>query len=262
MTKTSTLKQRLTDQIASLPGHNGLYFKNLVTGETIEYKAWESFGPASVIKLPILMHIARLASLQPELMEEKIRCRHEDKLGGCGALRAFTDEPDVSIATLCELMITISDNSATNLLIRRFGMDALNEAFRQMGLSVTRLNRYLFDSEAAARGIENEMSCGEIGGLLEQVYRRTFVDEPTSLYVEELLLKQQINHKIPSYLGEATPVAHKTGEDSGISNDVALVYAPQPFVLCVASNRTSVPDAEAFTRKAALELFLSCGGAL
>lgn len=254
------MKQRIVEQIASLPGHNGMYFKNMVTGETIEYRSRESYGPASVIKLPILMHICRLAGGHPEIMEEKIRCRHEDKLGGCGALRAFTGEPEVSVATLCELMVTISDNSATNLLIRRFGMDALNEAFREMGLSVTRLNRLLFDSEAAARGIENEFSPAEMGLLLEQVYRREFADGPVSAQIEGVLMRQQINHKIPGIIGEAVPIAHKTGEDTGIANDVALVYAPEPFVLCFAGNETFVPDFETFIRKTSYELFLSCGG--
>ena len=254
------MKERILEQIASMPGHNGMYFKNLSTGETIEYRSKESFGPASVIKLPILMHICQLARQCQVRMEEKIRCRHADKLGGCGALRAFSDEPEVSIATLCELMITISDNSATNLLIRRFGLDVLNEAFRQMGLSVTRLNRFLFDSEAASRGIENEFSPAEMGGLLEQIYQRKFVDETTSIYIEDMLMKQQINHKIPGIIGDAAPIAHKTGEDGGITNDVALVYAREPFVLCFAGNETDVPDFEDFIRRTAYELFLSCGG--
>ena len=254
------MKERILEQIASMPGHNGMYFKNLSTGETIEYRSKESFGPASVIKLPILMHICQLARQCQVRMEEKIRCRHADKLGGCGALRAFSDEPEVSIATLCELMITISDNSATNLLIRRFGLDVLNEAFRQMGLSVTRLNRFLFDSEAASRGIENEFSPAEMGGLLEQIYQRKFVDETTSIYIEDMLMKQQINHKIPGIIGNAALIAHKTGEDEGITNDVALVYAREPFVLCFAGNETNVPDFEGFIRKTAYELFLSCGG--
>lgn len=254
------MKQHITEQLASLPGHNGMYFKNLITGETIAYQAEESFRPASVIKLPIFMHICRLAQECRALMDEKIRCRHSDKLGGCGALRAFTDEPEVSVATLCELMITISDNSATNLLIRRFGKDSLNEAFREMGLSVTKLNRLLFDGEAAARGIENEFSPREMGDLLEQVWRRKFVDEPTSIYVEEMLLNQQINHKIPGIIGDAAPIAHKTGEDEGITNDVALVYAKEPFVLCFAGNDTHVPDFENFIRRTSYELFEACGG--
>lgn len=256
------MKNSLLERIASLPGHNGMYFKNLVTGETIEYHSTDSFGPASVIKLPVFMHIARLMSRGDIDPNEIIRCRHEDKMGGCGALRAFTDEPDVSIATLCELMITISDNSATNLLINRIGIEELARVFQDMGLSVTKLHRVMFDSEAAARGIENEAAPREMGMLLEQVYRREFEDEETSAYIEEVLLKQQINHKIPGIIGASVSVAHKTGEDDGISNDVSIVYAPEPFVLCFMSNETFVPDFEAFMRQASYDLFVACGGSL
>jgi len=256
------MKNQLLERIKALPGHTGMYFKNLATGETIEYCADESFGPASVIKLPVFMHIARLIDRGLIDPAETICCRHEDKLGGCGALRAFTDEPDVSIATLCELMMTISDNSATNLLIHRIGMDALNEAFAQMGLKTTKLNRVMFDSEAASRGIENAVSPMEMGTLLEQVYYKSFENEATSAYIEDILLKQQINHKIPGIIGAYVPIAHKTGEDDGITNDVAIVYAPQPFVLCFMANGTFVPDFEAFMRKASYDLFVSCGGSL
>lgn len=208
------------------------------------------------------MHIAQLITEGKIDPSEKIKCRHEDKIGGCGALRAFSDEPEVSIGTLCELMITISDNSATNLLIKRVGREHLNQAFKAMGLSITKINRLLFDSEAAAKGIENEVSPKEIGMLLESVYNRNFVNEKTSLFIESLLLKQQIKHKIPGIIGNAVPIAHKTGEDTGISNDVAIVYAPQPFILCFFSNETFVPDFEVFMRETAYDLFCACGGSL
>ncbi len=256
------MKEQIIERISSMPGHLGMYYKNLKTGEEISYRQDGSFCPASVIKLPIFMHICRLAQEGKVSLAETIQCRHEDKLGGCGALRAFTDEPHVSIETLCELMMTISDNSATNLLIKRFGREYLNKAFEEMGLSITKINRLLFDSEAAARGIENQISPKEMGMLLEKIYNRSFVDEKTSCYIEDMLVKQQINHKIPGVIGDAARIGHKTGEDDGISNDVAIVYAPEPFILCFVSNETFVPDFEVFIRETSYELFLACGGSI
>lgn len=256
------MQKTINERISSMPGHLGMYFKNLTTGEEIGFNENDSFGPASIIKLPVLMHICQLDQDGVLSMKEKIKCRHEDKLGGCGALRAFTDEPEVPIETLCELMITISDNSATNLLIKRVGINKLNEAFMRMGLSVTKVNRLLFDAQAAAKGIENEASPKEMAVLLERIYRREFIDEKTSAFIEGLLLKQQINHKIPGIIGAGVPIAHKTGEDDGISNDVAIVYAPQPFILCFFSNETFVPDFEVFIRETSYDFFRACGGAL
>ena len=66
---------------------------------------------------------------------------------------------------------------------------------------------------------------------------------------------QQINHKIPGYLPEGTAVAHKTGEDDGITNDVGIVYGEKPFIICFASNFTHVPTAEIALREISLELY-------
>ena len=94
----------------------------------------------------------------------------------------------------------------------------------------------------------------EMGALLEGVHARTLLRPETCEYMEEVLLQQQINHKIPGYLCDEFPVLHKTGEDDGITNDVALVEAAQPFVLCGAFNETDVPTAERFLRRAGLAL--------
>ena len=191
-------------------------------------------------------------------MEEKIHVAQEDKLPICGALTLFTDELDVDIRTLCRLMISISDNAATNLLIRRFGIPAFAEEFRQIGLEGTKLNRLLFDSEASAAGIENYIVPKEMGMLLEKIYRRTFVSEPVSREIEDVLFLQQINHKICGIICDEVPVAHKTGEDENLTNDVGLLYAKQPFVACFAGHDTSVPEFEDLIRHVSAELLAEC----
>lgn len=249
MTKTEILQR-----VSALPGDVGLYYKNLVTGESFGYRERDMFEAASVIKLPIYAVIMKLAAEGKVSLSEIITCRDEDKLPPCGALYFFTGDVDVDIQTLCGLMISLSDNAATNLLIRRFGLDFLNEEFKKIGLKDTHLERRLFDPESAAKGMENRIVPAEMGELLESIYRHEFVNEEVSAAMEKLLLEQQINHKIPGYLPEGTPVAHKTGEDDGITNDVAVVYAKEPYVLCFASNRTDVPAAERAIREIALAL--------
>ncbi len=249
MTKTEILQR-----VSALSGDVGLYYKNLVTGESFGYRERDMFEAASVIKLPIYAVIMKLAAEGKVSLSEIITCRDEDKVPPCGALYFFTGDVDVDINTLCGLMISLSDNAATNLLIRRFGIDFLNEEFRKIGLKDTHLERRLFDPESAARGMENRIVPAEMGELLESIWRHDFVNEEVSAAMEKLLLEQQINHKIPGYLPEGTPVAHKTGEDDGITNDVAVVYAREPYVLCFASNRTDVPAAERAIREIALAL--------
>lgn len=246
--------EAIFERFDSVPGDIGVYYKNLVTGETVSRRGGELFEAASVIKLPIYAVAEKMAAEGRISLDEKITCREEDKMPSCGALNSFTGEVTADIRTMCALMITLSDNTATNLLIRRLGLDFLNDEFKTIGLEKTHLERLLFDAEGSARGLENRICPEELGALLEAIYRRGFVSEAVSAEMEALLLRQQINHKIPGYLPESIPVAHKTGEDDGITNDVGIVYASEPFVLCFASNRTDVPEAERAIREVSLAL--------
>lgn len=248
----------LTQRLDALAGDQGLYYENLCSGERFAYRAGELFEAASVIKLPVYAAVMKLCAEGKASLEEKLLCREEDLLPSCGALRFLPCPMALSLGSLCALMISLSDNTATNLILRRFSLEALNEEFRRMGLEKTHLERLLFDSEAAARGLENRFAPEEIGALLARIARRDFVSPAVSRQIEALLLEQQINHKIPGYLPEDVPVAHKTGEDSGISNDVALVFAKEPFVLCFAANRSEVPAVERELRQLALELYEHC----
>ena len=247
-------KNEILERLASLPGDIGFYYKDLVSGDSFGYREKDMFQAASVIKLPIYAVVMKLWAEGKLSLSEKILCRDEDKLPPCGALYFFTGEVETDIRTLCGLMISLSDNAATNLLLGRFGLDFFNEEFKKIGLKDTHLERRLFDPESAAQGKENRIVPAEIGGLLERIYRHEFVSEDVSREMEKLLLEQQINHKIPGYLPEGTPVAHKTGEDDGITNDVGVVYGEKPFVICFASNRTDVPESERALRAISLEL--------
>ena len=247
-------KSFILERLAQVPGKVGFYFKDLTTGEELGLNENEMFMAASVIKLPMFAAVAKLVAEGKASWEDRLIARNEERGPSCGALRFFEDEPSVRLKTLCGLMITISDNMATNMIMRHFGIETLNREFREIGLQDTHIERLLFDSAGDALGKQNKIVPREMGGLLERIYRHTFVDEATSRIVEDTLLDQQINHKIPGYLRGELEVAHKTGEDSGITNDVGVVYAKEPFVICFATNRTNVPEAERAMREITLAL--------
>ena len=93
-----------------------------------------------------------------------------------------------------------------------------------------------------------------MGMLLEKLFRKEFVSESVSREAMETLLKQQIEHKLDGKLCGAVPIAHKTGEDACLSNDVGIVFAPQPFVICFAGHDTDVYRWEDLIRRSAYEL--------
>ena len=253
-----TLKLSILDRMKQQTGHTGFYYKNLITGEELGYQENERYLAASVIKLPIFMCISKWASEGKCSMDEKIHVRQEDKLPICGALTLFTDELDVDIRTLCKLMISLSDNTATNMLIKHYGMENFRTEFPKIGLVNTELNRLLFDEDATKKGIENFIVPSEMGRLLWEIYDRSFVSPQVSEEIEEVLFLQQINHKIPGRIGEDVLIAHKTGEDENLSNDVALVYAKQPFILCFTGHDTCVGDFEDLIRRSSEEIFKIC----
>lgn len=239
-------------QLFSVPGHIGFYYKNLVTGETDGSRQTELFQAASVIKLPILAAILLEEREHPGVLQERLLVRDGDKVPGCGALQHISGTQAYDIESLCKLMITISDNTATNVLIRRFGIEFLNERFRALGLQETKIFRFLFDTEAARQGKENLCQPKEIGSLLEEIYHGRCVSANASERMRAMLSQQQINHKIPSLLPPTVRVEHKTGEDEGITNDVGILYGREPCVLVFVSNETDVPAFEQVIRTVSL----------
>ena len=90
--------------------------------------------------------------------------------------------------------------------------------------------------------------------LLERLYRKEFVNAQVSQEALDILLDQQICHKLEGKLKDVD-VAHKTGEDDQLSNDVGIVFAPEPFVLCFAGHDTDVYPWEDLMRRAAFDLY-------
>ena len=247
-------QERILNRLRVVPGRVGFYYKNLVTGETFGLNENELFESASVIKLPMYAVIMKLYHEGKLDLTDKLTCRDREKKPSCGALQFFPGDFEVEIGTLCALMITLSDNTATNMFIRHFGIDFLNGQFREIGLSQSHIERFLFDPEASAQGKENRVTPAEMGMLLERIYRHAYMSEAISVQMETILQKQQIKHKIRGYLPKSIVCMNKTGEDEGITNDVGVVCAPEPFVVCYTFNQADVPEAERAIREITLEL--------
>lgn len=253
--KEQSALSSITRQMKDLSGHVGFYYKNLISGQTYGYQAEESYLAASVIKLPLFLHILKQAAAGKIDMSQRLRVTEADKVPVCGALTLFTDEPEVDIRTLCRLMISLSDNTATNMLMEFCTIEGANAGFRDMGLEKTHIERLLFDSEAGALGKENYICPAEMGMLLEQLYRNEFVSPEVCKEALDTLLTQQINHKLDGKICGAVPIAHKTGEDDNLSNDVGIVLGSHPFVICFAGHDTDVYPWETVIREGAYQLY-------
>lgn len=249
----------LEELIRPLKGKIGFYYENMSDGQKLTYNSREVFTAASIIKVPLFMYIAKLADEGKLSWTQEVLVKDEDKKPSCGALLSMSGDLKVDIESLCKLMITLSDNTATNMLIRTVGIENLEQGFREMGLVKTRIQRELFDENASALGMDNYICPEEIAMLLKQVYSRKFVSAEISEKIENTMLLQQIRHKIPGYIGRKKKIANKTGEDSQTTHDAAIVFAQKPFVLVITSNDTDVPQTERFIREVALQLYMENG---
>ena len=253
--KEDKVLQAIAEEMKEIPGHVGFYYKNLVTGYEYGVRENESYLAASVIKLPLYLHILRQAAEGKLDMAQPLTVTEEDKVPICGALTLFSGDVTADIRSLCHLMISISDNTATNKLIDFCGIEELSKSFRTMGLEKTVLNRKLFDFEKSKQGLQNYICPKEIAMLLEQLYHNEFVSGKVCREAMDILLQQQVDHKLNGKLCNAVPVAHKTGEDDNLSNDVGIVFAEEPFIVCFAGHDTDVYRWEDLMRRATYDLY-------
>lgn len=241
--------------LRALPGQTGFYYKNLATGQEFQQNANGVFCSASVIKLPILLQILKWAEAGNANLGERLTVTQQDKMPLSGALTLFSGEPQVDVETLCRLMISVSDNTATNVLIKRFGIEKLQRGFEEMGLKKTRLERTFFDDRPKSGGLVNRICLREIAQLLESLYRGEMVSPEVSRQAMDMLLLQQFRFKMGGRLPESVPIASKTGEDDNLSHDVGIIFAKQPFLLCFAGCDTDVPKLESLMRKTGYEFY-------
>ena len=247
-------KEYVLNKLANCQGKIGFYYKNLVTNETITLNAEDEFLSASVIKLPMFAAIMKKFAENEADLNEEIAVTEESIMPSSGALNLFEKMPTLDIKTLCNLMIALSDNTATNILMNRYGIDELNRIFKEIGFNKSHIERLLFDSNAAQKGLENYVVPKELGDFLEKLYTKSFIDEYISDEIINVLKKQKVRHKLQGLMAGRFVVAHKTGEDNGITNDVGIVYSEEPFVIVFLSNNTDVGETEKCIREIALEL--------
>jgi len=162
------LRARVQAVDARLDGVLGVYVRDLATGTTIEQRPDEVFPTASSIKLAVLYELYRQAE-EGRIDVGELTRPPLPRVRGGGILQELGDRVSLTWRDLAVLMIGWSDNEATNVLIRRVGMEAVNRRLDALGLPRTRLRRLMMDLEAARRGEENVSTPREIARLAEIV---------------------------------------------------------------------------------------------
>lgn len=221
----------------SLDGVLGVQILDLTNSHTLSLNADVVFPTASTVKIAILAELFRQAQQGKLNLNDSYTLQASDLVGGSGISSSFT--PGVTKLTLRDvaaLMISVSDNSMTNVLIDRIGIDNVNALLDSLGLTHTRLRRKMMDVKAAAEGRENIATPRELAQFLEALYRGKILNKQFTDDFFNLLSIHKESY-IPRLLPEDLRIANKPGELEGVRNDCGLVFTgKRPYILCVMSS--------------------------
>lgn len=228
------LAATINEEDRKLDGVLAVAILDLSTGQKYLLHADEVMPTASSIKIAILAELYRQAQQGKVKLSDSYTLQSSDIVGGSGITSVLT--PGVTRLTLRDvagLMISVSDNSATNVIIDRTGMENVNALLDSLDLTHTRLRRKMMDLKAASEGRENVATPREMMLLLESLYRGKFLNKQMTEDFFTLLSVHKESY-IPRYLPEDLKVANKPGELEGVRNDSGIVFTgKRPYVISV-----------------------------
>jgi len=226
------LRARIEAVDRGLDGVLGVSVKDLKGGMSYDLRPQEPFPQASSIKLAVLYELYRQAEEGRVDLGEVTRPPTPRVRGG-GVLQEVGDKVSLTWRDLAVLMMGWSDNAATNVLIDRVGMDAVNRRLDSLGLRATRLRRHMMDLDAARRGDENVSSPAEMRQLIETMYAGTGLSrERARDMMAVAAVPKDSPFRVP--LPETLVVADKPGSLEAVRCVTAVVDLPgRPYAVSI-----------------------------
>jgi beta-lactamase class A len=245
----SALSSQLRTFARRQPGRIAFDVVDLTSGYSAGYEAGLSMPAASTIKIPVMVEVFRQLEAGRFDLNRRLTLLASDKDWGSGELCDAPSGSTYSISTLLGKMIDISDNTATNMLIRFIGRQNINHTMYSLGLRHTQLTT---DIRTEGYAIRNELrsSPGDMALLLARMARQRLIDRWSSREMIAILKGQEYNSLIPAVLPADIPIAHKTGTLHDTLNDVGIVYDQRaPYVIAVmTTDLPSLDDGESAIR--------------
>ena len=228
------LEASIQDVDAHLDGVMGVAIEDITTGDHIFVRPDEVFAQASSIKIAVLADLYLQAEQGKLKLTDLYTVRSSDLAPDSDIMGGLT--PGVTRVTLRDLatmMVAVSDNSATNVLLDRVGMENVNAMLDSLGLAHTRLRRKMMDLAAAKEGRENVSSPREMMMLLGAIYRGKALNKESAADFFKVLSTNK-DSWIPRDLPAGLKIANKPGELEAVRNDSGLVFVEgRPYIICV-----------------------------
>jgi len=236
------LIERLRRHIDFFPGEVRLFAKNLQSGAQVGIGEHEPVRTASTIKLPIMAALFHEVARGRARWDERLRLRDSDKVSGSGVLHEFSDGVELPLRDVMHLMIVVSDNTATNLILDRITADAVNAYLDTLGLTRTRSMRKVRGDGSQLKEASGWSKAGlleenkrfglgsstswEMVALLEKLHRGEIVSPEASREMLAILGRQQYKDCIGRYLGRYR-VMSKSGSLDALRSDAGIVVTPR-----------------------------------
>ena len=226
------LRADLHRLVVHFPASTAVEVMDLSTGYHVGYNAAAAMPAASTIKVPVMVEVFRQLEEGRFDLARRVTLLGSDKDYGSGELCDAPAGTTYSVEELLDKMIDISDNTATNMLIRLVGLHNINREMSRLGLEHTRLQGDVrTDSWSVRQALRSSPS--DMVHLLALMAKRELVDDWSSNEMISILEDDQINTLLPEPLPAGIAIAHKTGSFFDTLNDVGIVYGDAPYVIAV-----------------------------
>ncbi len=227
-----TIDQRINSEISGFSGKVWIYAKNLDTGKDFSLRADEQVRTASTIKLAIMTEVFHQVAQGKLNWTDEIILTKEKKQGGSGILSEFSDDAKIDLRTALHLMIVVSDNSATNLVLDKVTADSVNEFVESLGLHQTRSLRKINGGGDSKANSDPRLKLFGLGvssprdmvRLLEMIDKGDVVSREASAEIIAILKRQQFKEGIGRNLPDTIPSASKSGALDRLRSDVGIIY--------------------------------------
>ncbi|MBS1794467.1 MAG: serine hydrolase [Acidobacteria bacterium] len=229
----ATLDEKIQSELKSFSGRVWIYAKNLDTGKDYALRADEQVRTASTIKLAIMTETFHQVAEGKLKWTDEIVLTKEKKQGGSGILFEFSDNTKIDLRTAVNLMIVVSDNTATNLVIDRVGTDNVNAFVDSLGLHQTRSLRKIGGGGEAKALTEIPLyknfglgvsSPRDMVRLLEMLENGEVVSKEASAEMLNIMKRQQFKDGIGRNLPDTIQSASKSGALDRLRSDVGIIY--------------------------------------
>lgn len=228
----SKLERRVQDLAAHVDGVVGYEVLDLTSGKRFGALEHSVFPTASTIKLAIVYELFKQAEEGRIKLDDRITLDRGKAVGGSGVLHDL-GAPTLSVRDYATLMVMLSDNTATNVLIDLVGLSNVTARMQGLGLGATKLRRHMMDLEAARRGDENVSTPADIVRLLQMLQTGAGL-APASRDAAIALLEKTKVSRLRLGLPPGIETADKPGELEGVRVDAGIVFAKnRPYILCV-----------------------------